>query len=108
MVKSDIDIVYNYFYLQHPSDYKILNGFDKAHDPESKPFVRDPAYKEPYYPYYNPELHRPGTGPKPRTFSVPYSRYTNNIYQKDQQPYYGGGLPYRVFNKPDVSTNRVN
>ena len=90
----------------NPQDYKILNGFDKAHDPNMETPNRDPRYPEAYYPYYNPELHR-ANPVKPRDFGVAMNRYTNIIKQNDQQPYYGPSESYRVYNKPDVSTKRV-
>ena len=107
MVKSEIDTVYKFIHRQNPGNFKILNGFDKEHDPEMKTGPRDSRYPEAYYPYYDPELHRADGPPKPRDYSIPLNRYSNGIYQLDQQPYYGQADSFRVFNKPDVSTKRV-
>jgi len=59
----------------------------------------NPKDKEPYYPYYNPALH-PTIPPPARDFNIPMSRYTANIYQNDQKPYYGPSETFRKFNVP--------
>jgi len=71
-----------------------------------KTSVRDARYPEAYYPYYNADLHR-ADPIKPRDFQIPMQRYTNNIYQLDQKPYYGPPENYRTFFVPEVSSNRV-
>ncbi len=67
---------------------------------------RDPHYHEAYYPYYDPEKHRADGPPKPRTFAEPLNRYTHNIYQNDQKPYYGPPHEYRMYTIPLGITHR--
>ncbi len=81
---------------------------DKAHDPNMKTSRPDKRYPQPYYPYYNQELHRVDPPPQPRTFREPLNRYSHPIYDLDKDPYYGPPEQYRVYKKPDIGLNIVN
>jgi hypothetical protein len=64
--------------------------------------VINPKDPNPYYPYTNPALH-PQTSPPAKDFSIPMNRYTNNIKQNDQAPYYGPPEKFRAFYSPQVT-----